>query len=244
MLQDGGLYPGVRPLEVLRLFAAYYDDHEDPDALLDLVGLRPAAGTVVRRLSGGQRQRLSLALALVGRPRLVFLDEPTAGMDPHARLTTWEVISGLRSRGTTVLLTTHGMDEAERLCDRVAILDGGRLVALGSPDELTSGAGGGETRFSAVAGLDCAALAAAVGLAPGAVTEERPGRYVVQAAGTPALIAGLTGWMADHDVTLGDLQAGRRSLEEVFLTLTAESVADHDSTGEDGGSRRRRGRRR
>ncbi len=244
MLQDGGLYPGIRPPEVLRLFAAYYDDHEDPDALLDLVGLRPAAGTVVRRLSGGQRQRLSLALALVGRPRLVFLDEPTAGMDPHARLTTWEVISGLRARGTTVLLTTHGMNEAERLCDRVAILDGGRLVALGSPDELTSGAGGGETRFSAVPGLDCAALAVAVGLAPGAVTEERPGRYLVEAAGTPALIAGLAGWMADHDVALGDLQAGRRSLEEVFLTLTAESAPDGGHSDEDGGPRGRRGRRR
>ncbi|MGH8973266.1 MAG: ABC transporter ATP-binding protein, partial [Acidimicrobiia bacterium] len=244
MLQEGGLYPGVRPLEVLRLFAAYYDDPEDPDTLLDLVGLRPAAGTVVRRLSGGQRQRLSLALALVGRPRVVFLDEPTAGMDPHARLATWEVVAGLRARGTTVLLTTHAMDEAERLCDRVAIIDAGRLVALGSPDELTSGAGGGETRFSAVPGLDCAVLAGAAGLVPGAVTEERPGRYVVQAPGTPALIAALTGWMADHDVTLGDLQAGRRSLEEVFLTLTAESTAGAGATGDEGGAGRRRGRRR
>ncbi|HMC80868.1 MAG TPA: ABC transporter ATP-binding protein, partial [Acidimicrobiia bacterium] len=89
MLQEGGLYPGIRPMEALRLFAAYYDDHEDPDGMLDLVGLRPAAGTLVRRLSGGQKQRLSLALALVGKPAVVFLDEPTAGMDPHARLTTW-----------------------------------------------------------------------------------------------------------------------------------------------------------
>ncbi|MGH8991221.1 MAG: ABC transporter ATP-binding protein, partial [Acidimicrobiia bacterium] len=192
MLQEGGLYPGIRPLEALRLFAAYYDDADDPDRLLDLVGLRPAVGTVVRRLSGGQRQRLSLALSLVGRPRVVFLDEPTAGMDPHARLTTWEVVNDLRARGTTVLLTTHAMDEAERLCDRVAIIDAGRLVALGSPDDLTSGAGGGETRFSAVAGLDTAALAAAAGLSPGAVTEDRPGRYVVQADGTPALVAALT----------------------------------------------------
>ncbi len=244
MLQEGGLYPGIRPLEALRLFAAYYDDHEDPDALLDLVGLREAAGTVVRRLSGGQRQRLSLALALVGRPRVVFLDEPTAGMDPHARLTTWEVVVGLRERGATVLVTTHAMDEAERLCDRVAIIDAGRLVALGSPDELTKGAGGGETRFSAAPGLDCGALAAAAGLAPGAVTEERPGRYVVVAPGTPALIAALTGWLAEHDVSLGDLQAGRRSLEEVFLTLTAESARPGGAGVEAQGSRRRRGRRR
>ena len=244
MLQDGGLYPGIRPLEILRLFAAYYDEPDDPDRLLDLVGLRPAAGTVVRRLSGGQRQRLSLALALIGRPRVVFLDEPTAGMDPHARLTTWEVVGGLREGGVTVLLTTHGMDEAERLCDRVAIIDEGRLVALGSPDDLTSGAGGAETRFSAVPGLDCAALAAAGGLAPDAVSEDRPGRYVVRAEGTPALIAVLTGWLADHDVALGDLQAGRRSLEEVFLTLTAEAGGTGATAVEGGGSRRRRGGRR
>jgi ABC-2 type transport system ATP-binding protein len=244
MLQEGGLYPGIRPLEALRLFAAYYDDPDDPDALLDLVGLRASAGTMVRRLSGGQRQRLSLALAVVGRPRVVFLDEPTAGMDPHARLTTWEVVNGLRERGTTVLLTTHAMDEAERLCDRVAIIDAGHLVALGSPDELTAGAGGGETRFSAVPGLDCAALARAGGLAPGTVTEERPGRYVVRAPGTPALVAALVGWLAEHDVALGDLQAGRRSLEELFLALTAESVPATGPAAGTGGSGRRRGRRR
>jgi ABC-2 type transport system ATP-binding protein len=239
MLQEGGLYPGIRPLEALRLFAAYYDHHEDADSLLDLVGLRAAARTMVRRLSGGQRQRLSLALALVGRPRVVFLDEPTAGMDPHARLTTWEVVKGLRDRGTTVLLTTHAMDEAEHLCDRVAIIDGGRMVALGSPDELTAGAGAGETRFSAVPGLDCAAVAAAAGLAPGTVSEERPGRYVVRAAGTPSLVAALTGWLAEHDVSLGDLQAGRRSLEEVFLTLTAESAEPADPESGDASGRRR-----
>src|SRR5207237_10405209 len=113
MLQEGGLYPGIRPMEALRLFAAYYDDHEDPDGMLDLVGLRPAAGTLVRRLSGGQKQRLSLALALIGKPEVVFLDEPTAGMDPHARLTTWEVVVGRKDRGATVILTTHAMDEAE-----------------------------------------------------------------------------------------------------------------------------------
>ncbi len=248
MLQDGGLYPGIRPLEALRLFAAYYDDPEDPEVLLDLVGLRPAVRTMVRRLSGGQRQRLSLALALVGRPRVVFLDEPTAGMDPHARLTTWEVVAGLRERGTTVVLTTHAMDEAERLCDRVAIIDAGRLVVLGSPDDLTAGAGGDETRFSAVPGLDCAGLARAAGLAPGMVSEERPGRYVMRAAGTPARVAALTGWLADHDVALGDLQAGRRSLEDVFLALTAESPGVGTGTTAPAaaveGARRRRGRRR
>ncbi|HEX9316706.1 MAG TPA: ABC transporter ATP-binding protein, partial [Actinomycetota bacterium] len=99
MLQEGGLYPGIRPLVALRLFAAYYADHESPESLLDLVGLRPVAGTLVRRLSGGQKQRLSLALALVGKPEVVFLDEPTAGMDPQARHATWDLIGQLRSAG-------------------------------------------------------------------------------------------------------------------------------------------------
>src|SRR5690242_12264764 len=133
MLQEGGLYPGVKPLEALRLFAAYYDDPDDPERLLDLVGLREAQETMVRRLSGGQTQRLSLALALIGRPQLVFLDEPTAGMDPRARATTWQLIRDLRTSGVTVVLTTHAMDEAEHLCDRLAIVDHGRIVASGSP---------------------------------------------------------------------------------------------------------------
>src|SRR5258705_2315206 len=115
MLQEGGLYPGVRPLEALRLFAAFYPDPDDPERLLELVGLGDVAGTYVRRLSGGECQRLSLALALVGRPEVLFLDEPTAGMDPRARATTWDLVRGLRDAGTTVVLTTHHMDEAEQL---------------------------------------------------------------------------------------------------------------------------------
>ena len=225
MLQEGGLYPGIRPLEALRLFAAYYEHHESPDALLDLVGLRPMAGKLVRRLSGGQKQRLSLALALIGRPEVVFLDEPTAGMDPHARLTTWEVITGLKERGATVILTTHAMDEAERLCDRVAIIDGGGLVALGTPGDLTRSAGGGETLFTAAPGLDTAAQAGALLLAPAAVVETKPGEYVVHADSSPELVAALTAWLRDQGVALGDLRAGRRSLEEVFLQVTSEPSA-------------------
>jgi len=245
MLQEGGLYPGIKPLEVLRLFAAFYDDADDPERLLDLVGLRPAASTYVRRLSGGQRQRLSLALALIGRPVVVFLDEPTAGMDPHARVTTWDVIRSLREGGATVLLTTHAMDEAERLCDRVAIIDSGRLVALGSPAELTRSAGTGETRFSAAPGLEVSGLAAALGLPPAAVGEVRPGEYVVHAAGSPDLVASLAGWLRDQGVALGDLRAGRRSLEEVFLSLTSEaSVAAPEANGGDPTASRGRNRRR
>src|SRR5689334_21575486 len=178
MLQSGGLYPGLKPLELLRLFAAYYDDADDPDRLLDLVGLRDATGTAVRRLSGGQAQRLSLACALIGRPRVLFLDEPTAGMDPHARATTWNLVRELRDRGVTVLLTTHAMDEAETLCDRVAIITGGRLAALGSPAELTRRTSTDEITFTADAGLDVDVLAKALGLEPGTTAEPRPGEYL------------------------------------------------------------------
>jgi ABC-2 type transport system ATP-binding protein len=225
MLQAGGLYPGIRPLEALELFAAYYDDPDDPQRLLDLVGLRDAERTLVRRMSGGQYQRLSLALALIGRPTLVFLDEPTAGLDPRGRATTWALVSDLRDRGTTIVLTTHAMDEAEHLCNRVAIIDHGRMVGLGSPAELTADAGTDDTRFSARPDLDRASLAVALAVDPARVNEPRPGAYVVGAPATPELVAALTAWLRDRGVTLGDLQAGRRSLEEVFLRLTSEERA-------------------
>jgi ABC-2 type transport system ATP-binding protein len=222
MLQEGGLAPGIRPLEALRLFASFYDDPDDPERLLGALGLDDARRTFVRRLSGGQRQRLSLALALVGRPRVLFLDEPTAGMDPHARAATWDIVRGLRNDGVTVVLTTHGMDEAEQLCDRLAIVDHGRLVALGTPTELTSAAAGDETRFSCEPGIAVVELGAALGLGPEAVTETRAGEYLVAAEATPELVADLALWLRDAGIRLGELQAGRRSLEEVFLRLTRE----------------------
>jgi ABC-2 type transport system ATP-binding protein len=222
MLQEGGLYPGVRPLEVLRLFAAYYDDPDDPERLLGLVGLDDAQRTYVRRMSGGQQQRLSLALALIGKPSLVFLDEPTAGMDPHARATTWTMIRELREQGVTVVLTTHAMDEAEHLCDRVAIIDHGRVVACDTPTALTTHAAADETTFSAVPGLDVDALAGELGIASGAVREIRPGDYLVETAATPELVATLAAALRDRGVLLSELRAGRRSLEDVFLRLTGE----------------------
>jgi ABC-2 type transport system ATP-binding protein len=223
MLQEGGMYPGLRPLELLRLFAAYYPDPDDPERLIDVVGLRDATRTMIRRLSGGQKQRLSLAAALVGKPRVVFLDEPTAGMDPHARATTWELVRQLSAAGTTVLLTTHAMDEAEHLCDRVAIIASGRLAALGTPADLTRHAASDEVWFAAEAGLDCVALASALSLPANLVVEERPGEYLLRSAGTPALVADLACHLRDNDVMLAALQAGRRSLEEVFLQITAEA---------------------
>ena len=225
MLQEGGLYPGLRPLEVLRLFAAFYPQAEDPNALLDLVGLDDARRTTVRRLSGGQQQRLSLACALVGRPELLFLDEPTAGMDPRARVATWDIVRAQRDAGRTVVLTTHAMDEAEQLCDRIAILANGRVAALGTPVELTHSAVTDEVWLSARPGLDVADLAGALGLGVEGVVEERPGEYVIRRVGSPALVADLAIWLRDRDETIGALQAGRRSLEEVFLQITAESDA-------------------
>ncbi len=222
MLQEGGLYPGVRPLEALELFASYYDDPDDPERLLRLVGLEDSRQTLVRRMSGGQQQRLSLALALIGKPALVFLDEPTAGMDPHARATTWNMIRELRDRGTTVVLTTHAMDEAEHLCDRVGIIDHGRLVACDTPKELTTRAAGEETTFTTVGGLAVDDLATSLRLPAGSVREVRPGDYLVDTPATPELLAAVTAWLAEQGALLSELRAGRRSLEDVFLRLTGD----------------------
>jgi ABC-2 type transport system ATP-binding protein len=219
MLQKGGVYPGIRPVEALRLFAAFYDSPEDPAGLLERLGLAGVARTPWRRLSGGEQQRLSLALALVGRPEVAFLDEPTAGVDVAGRQIIREVIAELRARGTCVLLATHELDEAERVADRVVIVDHGRLLAEGTPAELMSATERTSIDFGAPPGLDIAGLSAAVGAA---VVEVRPGQYSVATAPSPAIVAALTAWLAEHDLPLGDLRAGRQSLEDVFLRLTGE----------------------
>jgi ABC-2 type transport system ATP-binding protein len=220
MLQGGGVYPGMSPAEAIHLFAAYYDHPEDPDTLLRRVGLAGVARTAWRRLSGGEQQRLSLALALVGRPDVAFLDEPTAGVDPAGRLAIRQVIADLRAAGVCVLLTTHELEEAERLADRVVIIDHGRAVASGTPAELMTLDAGRDLRFRAPPAIDTDGLAAAVG-AP--VREAGPGEYVVAAPARPALVAAVTGWLAEHDLPLADLHAGRERLEDVFLRLTADN---------------------
>jgi ABC-2 type transport system ATP-binding protein len=221
MPQEGGLYAGIRPLEAIRQFAAFYAKPENPRALLRTVGLEQARRTVWRRLSGGERQRLSLALALVGRPEVAFLDEPTAGMDAHARASTWDLIRGLRDRGMTVLVTTHLLDEAERLADRVAIIHRGKLVAEGTPGALRERSSGSrEVRFRAEPGLDLEALGTAVG---GVAVAQDGGEYRLSGIDPgPELVARLTGWLAARDVMLADLVVGARSLEEVFLELTRD----------------------
>jgi ABC-2 type transport system ATP-binding protein len=227
MLQQDGLYPGLTAREVLHLFAGYYEQPKDIDTLLELVGLTTAAKTRCRRLSGGQKRRLALAVALVGNPTLVFMDEPTAGMDPQARLATWEIIRTLRNNGVTVLLTTHLMDEAERLADRVAIIDHGRLIALDTPANMTGVQNANVVRFVAPIGLDCAQLAAL----PSAqkAEEVRPGSYLLETKPTatiPELLAELTAWLRDQHITLSELRVGHGSLEDLFLRLTGSEVRE------------------
>ena len=220
MLQRGGIYPGIRSREALRLFAAFYPNPQDPDALLERVGLASVAGSTWRELSGGEQQRLSLALAVVGRPEVAFLDEPTAGVDPAGRQVVRQVVRGLAEGGAAVVLTTHELEEAERLADRVVIVDRGQVVAAGTLAEITStGSGaGGEIRFGAPAGIDVAALGTAMGAS---VTEGPPGRYRVAAAPSPAAVAAVCAWLAEHHLPLADLHAGRQTLEDVFLRLTS-----------------------
>jgi ABC-2 type transport system ATP-binding protein len=184
-----------------------------------MVGLEAARGTQVRRLSGGQKQRLSLALALVGRPAMVFLDEPTAGMDPQARRGTWDLIRQLRADGVSVVLTTHFLDEAEQLADQIAVMASGRLVAVGTPAELTRSGAEGQIRFRAPHGLRLTSLVDALPVGTHAL-EEAPGRYVVTGEVNPQLLAALTAWCASIDVLAEEVTVERRSLEDVFLELT------------------------
>jgi ABC-2 type transport system ATP-binding protein len=223
MLQSGGVYPGVKAVEMLRHMASLHAHPLDVGALVERLGLSAVGRTAYRRLSGGQQQRLSLAMAVVGRPELVFLDEPTAGLDPQARRATWDLVEELRRDGVTVVLTTHFMDEAERLADRVVVVDRGRVVAAGSPQELTTAGAQGSLRFQAPPGLDVAGLAAAVPAAS-RVDEVSPGRYVVLGLVDARLLADVTAWCAARDVMPEGLAVGQRSLEDVFLELTGTEL--------------------
>jgi len=249
MLQKGGVYPTLGPAQVLHLFARYYEDAEDPDGLIDLVGLSGVRRTPWRRLSGGEQQRLSLALALVGKPRVLFLDEPTAGVDPEGRIVVRDIIAAQRDRGICVILTTHELAEAERLADLVVIIDRGRTLATGSPAALASGTADGSVRFSTDPGIDTAALAGSIG-AGATVDEERPGSYRLRAAPgtpTPRVVATLAGWLAERDLALGDLRTNQ-SLEEAYLAITGSRAApgppDAGPAGAPPGRRRRSGRHR
>ena len=223
MLQSGGVPTTARAGEYLQVLARFYAHPLDPAALLATLGLTAAARTPYKHLSGGQQQRLGLASAIIGRPELVFLDEPTAGLDPQARHATWELIEGLRAAGASVILTTHYMEEAERLADQVVIVDHGRVVASGAPAELTGSAG--QLRFRAEPGLDLGGLIAA--LPADALAKESPaGHYLVEVTGRvdPQLIALVTSWCAEHGVLATQLQIESRTLEDLFLELTGRGL--------------------
>jgi ABC-2 type transport system ATP-binding protein len=223
MLQSGGVYPGVRAIEVLRHVASLHAHPVPVDALVERLGLGASGRTPYRRLSGGQQQRLSLAMAVVGRPEIVFLDEPTAGLDPQARRATWELVGDLKADGVTVVLTTHYMDEAEKLADSVAVVDHGRVIAVGSPRELTARGASGTIRFTATAGLDIVSLAAE--LPEGTqVRETIPGHYLVTGGVDPRLLASVTAWCAERQVMPEDLAVDRRTLEDVFIELTGHEL--------------------
>ncbi|MGZ4632231.1 MAG: ABC transporter ATP-binding protein [Actinomycetes bacterium] len=223
MLQNGGVYPGVKAFEMLRHVASLHAHPLDVDLLAERLGLGSAGRTPYRRLSGGQQQRLSLAMAVVGRPELVFLDEPTAGLDPQARRATWELLEDLRSDGVSVVLTTHYMDEAEKLADNVVIVDHGQVIAVGSPRELTARGASGTLRFSAGASLDIGSLKAV--LPDGTeVCETVPGHYLVTGDVDPRLLASVTAWCADHQVMPEELAVDRRTLEDVFIDLTGREL--------------------
>ncbi|WP_408919959.1 ABC transporter ATP-binding protein [Corynebacterium tuberculostearicum] len=220
MLQGGGSYSGIRVLEMLELSASYSAHPLSPQWLLETLGLEGVARTPYRRLSGGQQQRLSLALAIIGRPELVFLDEPTAGMDAQSRLAVWDLVRALRHDGVTIVLTTHLMDEAESLADRVAIMDHGELVAHGTPAELTAQSDSAGLSFSTDIDVDVEALAKA-GIQ---ATKSRPLLYRLTQAGTPETIAALSAELARQGVLLRRLDAAHRNLEEVFLDLTGRHL--------------------
>lgn len=238
MLQNGGIYPRMTPMQALSLFHGYYDNPLDTRYLIELMHLEGVLKTPYRKLSGGEKQRLSLALAIIGRPKVAFLDEPTAGVDPEGRLAIREVVRDLRSQGVCVVLTTHELDEAQRLSDRIIILDEGRIVAEGGLDELLGAAGGEDVRFSAPTGIDLEELSEALGAV---VSEQRAGEYLVDSPATAELIAKLTSQLAGMHIIVGDIRAGKSSLEDVFFNLTGKKLqTSEQQPGTPEASRRRR----
>ncbi len=198
MLQSSSLYPILTVRESLVVFAGYYDDPRDPDEVVEIVGLTEKRDARVRTLSGGQQRRLDLGLALIGDPELVFLDEPTTGFDPGARRTAWDTVRNLRELGKTILLTTHYLDEAEQLADRVAVLREGTIVRTGSPSELTGGAVVTEIRY------------------------RRGGEEVVERTDEPTRrLYELTAEALERGEELETLEVRRPTLEDVYLELTA-----------------------
>lgn len=217
MLQENGLYLTITPNEALRLWSHFYPQPRDPDELLALVGLQDAATTRYRRLSGGQKRRLALALALIGNPELLFLDEPTAGLDPQARRAVWDLIRSLRGAGVTVLLATHYLEEAQRLADRAAIIREGVLAAYGDLDALLRGDESVRVR------TDVPVAAELFGSIPTVQTvRQEDDRITVLGTSCPReAVAGAAARLRDAGITPREITVGNRSLEDLFFDLTS-----------------------
>jgi ABC-2 type transport system ATP-binding protein len=226
MLQGGGAWSGVRADEMLRHVSRLHAHPLDLDLPSERLGLGDCGRTPYRRLSGGQQQRLALATAIVGRPEIVFVDEPTAGMDPAARRTTWERVEELRASGVTVVLTTHYMDEAERLADHIHIVDHGRLIASGTPLQLTRGGGSATIRLVVTRPFPADApesLRAALGDQVD-VTLLDTMTIVVTGPADASSLSVVSHWCEANDVLPESLNLGQRNLEDVFLELTGRGL--------------------
>ena len=219
VLQESRPLGALTVNETLRLFAAYFPNPHTVDEVIQLVGLEEQANQRAGRLSGGQVRRLDVGIALIGRPELVFHDEPTTGFDPEARRQFWDVISGLRDLGTTVFLTTHYMDEAQVLADRVAVLRDGKIAALGTPAELQALRGDVEIRFALPHGVELAAL-------PALSTQPRltGGEVRVETTAPTADLAVLCSWAEARGLELPALTVERPTLEDVFLAISGETT--------------------
>jgi ABC-2 type transport system ATP-binding protein len=225
MLQGSGAWSGARAMEMLTHIAKLHAHPLDVGMLADRLGLHECGRTPYRRLSGGQQQRLGLAMAVVGRPEVVFVDEPTAGMDPQARRATWELLEELRGDGVTVVLTTHYMDEAEKLADRIHIIDHGRMIASGTPLELTRG-GTSTIRLVVTKPFpDGAPASLQAALGPEVeVTPINDVSLLVTGPAGPTTLATVSRWCEEQGVLPESLNLGQRNLEDVFLEITGREL--------------------
>jgi ABC-2 type transport system ATP-binding protein len=219
-LQESALPPRIKVREAVKLFASFYSNPLDPDQLLESLGIEQIVNSSFKNLSGGQKQRLSIALALVGNPRLAILDELTTGLDPEARREIWSLIERMRDRGVTVILVTHFMDEAERLCDRLALIDHGTITALDTPEAIAARAGGSRVRFVPSQPVDEQTLRAI----PGVNEIERKERYVT-VTGTGDLAGALMNALAAIGVRVSEVEARTGNLEDAFIKLTKNDAS-------------------
>ena len=226
-LQETKFPEKLKVSEVLALFRSFYPRGLDVAEILAVVALEEKAGAAVRTLSGGQKQRLSLAVALVGDPELLFLDEPTTGLDPQSRLQAWEIVEGLKARGRTVLLTTHYMEEAARLCDRVAIVDHGKVIALGTPRELIASLGAEHVIEFAVAEGPSAPTAEALAALPSVeAVRHDSGSWRLTVREVHRAVPGLLAALADSGAETTHLSTHHATLEDVFMSLTGRRLRD------------------